>query len=185
MFASLHSTNILDKNRRGMGETSSALPTTAKKKKPSVSCLYIWRGREGVSCFLHLPHIFFHLQYRFNFKCSRFLRQQSSHPLSSLPWKWICYESASMITQGPLYFTNTLAACWFWLRTNNFWYDPRTHEISKFGLKGLTFLIKWVELWLICIVLYPYIDTTRTWHSTFRSDNIFETAPKLNMKLAG
>lgn len=55
MFASLHSTNILDKNRRGMGETSSALPTTAKKKNLlSPVCTYGGEGRGLVVSYICL-----------------------------------------------------------------------------------------------------------------------------------
>jgi len=46
---------------------------------------------------------------------------------------------------------------------HNFWHDPQTrHEIDELGLMGLTRLIERIGLWLTYLILYLYLDTTRT-----------------------
>jgi hypothetical protein len=65
-----------------------------------------------------------------------------------------------------------LDTTWFWQGTL-YWqfltqFANRTwtqYKISELWLMGLTCLIKWVELGLIYIVLYPYFKTIQIWHT--------------------
>jgi len=53
------------------------------------------------------------------------------------------------------------------------------YKIRMLGLRDLTRLIKWIGLWLTYIVVYPYLNTIRTWHANTNYLSYFQL-PRLH-----